>query len=111
MDATFHVEHSADGKAELGILTHEGHEFSALGSVIDHDAGVVVGYPKGFDLMTWDGTTVIGRVRVVSSYPMPQSWQGSTMYCYRAVIEGRHYYGRGFGDGMLLRLRACKRPR
>jgi len=95
-------------QVEIGTFKHQGREFSALGSVVDHENGHVVGYPKGHELRTWDGTRVLGTLVVRSSWPTPHSHTGSRMYAYHAMIDGRAYYGRGFGDGMLLRLRAYK---
>jgi hypothetical protein len=109
-------ETTANGTVvEVSTFAHEGRSFTALGSVVDKANGYVVGYPRGRVLATWDGKP-LGTCRVVSSYPTPRSWLGSRMYCYRAVIEsdpGAEYHGRGFGDGMILRLRRCvpKAPR
>lgn len=33
-----------NAKAEIATVNHNGREFTALGSVIDHENGVVVGY-------------------------------------------------------------------
>jgi len=102
--------HTADNGArvEVSTVVFQGQPFTALGSVIDHSQGIVVAYPHGTNLQTFDGK-VIGTCRVVSVFKMAR-WScmgGWYMACYRAVIDGKHYYGRGLGDGMLLRLRKC----
>ena len=102
--------HTADNGARVEVSTFvfEGKPFAALGSVVDHEAGIVAGYPHGNKLQTGNGQ-VIGTCHVVSTFKMAR-WSplgGWYMACYRAVIDGKHYYGRGFGDGMLLRLRKC----
>lgn len=93
---------------EVGTVTHNGREFAALGSVIDEVSGVIVGYPKGDKLQTWNGQNIDGlTLRITSSWAV-RSWIGSRMYAYSATYKGRKYHGRGFGDGMSLRLRANK---
>lgn len=95
-------------KVEVATFVFEGKPFTALGSIVDHENGIVVGYPHGTELRTCDGK-VIGTCQVVSVFKMAR-WSyigGWYMSCYRAVVDGKQYYGRGFGDGMLLRLRKC----
>lgn len=110
MSTQFKSETFTNGATvEVGTVTHDGREFAALGSVIDETRGVIVGYPKGDKLQSWDGKDIPGVVlRVTSSWPV-QSYLGSTMYAYSATYKGRRYHGRGFGDGMSLSLRASKR--
>jgi len=100
--------HSAPNGArvETGTVTHEGRAYTALGSVVDHESGYVVGYVKGATLTSWEGAT-IGTVREVSRWPLHNSGFSTSMHSYRATIDGRSYHGRGMGEGMLLRLRAC----
>ena len=94
---------------EVGTITHEGQEFSALGSVIDEQNGVIVGYPKGDSLTTWNGQPIEGlRLRITSSWRTPRSFVSDRMFAYSATYKGKRYYGRGAGDGMLLRLRRSK---
>lgn len=94
---------------EVGTITHEGRDFAAMGSVIDESQGVIVGYPEGSTLKTWNGQVIDGlRLFVTSSWRTPRSYVGDRMYSYRATYKGRRYHGRGYGDGMLLRLRASK---
>jgi len=89
--ATHHVT-PAGAHVEVGAVTFQGRDFSALGSVIDHTRGAVMGYPSQDEktLRTWDGVT-LGRLRITGHA--------------RAVIDGFTYHGRGSGAGMLLRLR------
>jgi hypothetical protein len=99
---------------EVGTVTHEGRDFAALGSVIDHDHGVIVGYPKGNKLATWNGIEIDGlTLRITSSWPAVffghRSWIGSSMYAYRATYKGQNYHGRGFGEGTVLKLRASRK--
>jgi len=58
-------------------------------------------------LQTWLGTKV-GTCRATSSWPMPRSYVGSTMYQFEARINGQRYTGRGFGEGMSINLRKCR---
>ena len=102
-----HCRANNGAKVEISTITHEGRDFSALGSVVDHERGIVIGYPKGSELRTWDGT-VIGSLRVTGS---ARGFHGVKLVCYRATIDGIPYYGRGQGDGMILRLRRVKGTR
>lgn len=90
-------------RVEVG--TFHGH--SALGSVVDHNRGVATGYPKGDILQDWHGNP-IGRVRVISRRKNPRGIFSNEVVSYRAWIDGVEYYGRGGGDGMLLRLKRKK---
>lgn len=108
----FHTAESG-ARVEVSTFVFKGKPFTALGSVVDHENGIVAGYPKGNVLQTCDGKP-LGTCRIVSTFKMAR-WSpmgGWYMACYRAIIDGKHYYGRGFGDGMLLRLRKCaeKKP-
>ena len=98
---------STDGaRIETGIVTHNGRDFVALGSVVDHATGRVSGYVKGRTIATWDGTP-IGTLREVSSWRI-DSALSSRMFAYRATIDGFEYHGRGMGESMLVTLRASK---
>ena len=55
-------------------------------------------------LETFDGK-VIGTCQLKSSWAMPLSFTGSRMYSVRAVVKGREYHGKGFGQGMSIYLR------
>lgn len=92
---------------EIGTIVANGQSFSAIGAVKDPARGIVVGYPKGGALLTWDGQPM-GSCKVVSGWRTPRSHMSSHMYSYRAVVDGVRYHGRGMGDGMLLTLRRCK---
>jgi hypothetical protein len=99
-------------KVEISTFLFEDKPFTAMGSVVDHENGIVVGYPNGEKLQTCDGK-VIGTCQIVSTFRMTR-WSfvgGWYMQCYRAVVDGKNYYGRGFGDGMLLRLRCSRSSR
>ena len=94
---------------EVGTVKHEGKEFSALGSVIDEVSGVIVGYPKGNTLQTWDGKAIEGlTLRVTSSWRTSRSYVSSRVFAYSATYKGKRYHGRGAGDGMVLKLRVSK---
>jgi hypothetical protein len=93
---------------EVGVIVHEGREFRALGSVVDHESGRVVGYVKGDKLVSWDGKVTLGTIRVVSTWRTPRSWVSSKMSSYRAVVGGKSYHGRGCGDGFLLKLKKSR---
>lgn len=108
---SFAVEHMVatnGAHVEVATLTHNGHNFTNLGSIVDHSRGVVVGYVgKGNTLTTFDGKQ-LGTVREVSKWRTPNSFMSSHMHAYRAVIDGKRYHGRGCGEGMILRLFADK---
>lgn len=93
----------------MATVTHNGHDFTALGSVIDHTSGHVIGYVSsdGLKLTTWEGAQ-IGTVRCTSSWRNPRSHFRSRIHAYVANIDGKRYYGRGAGNGMLLKLRKTK---
>lgn len=92
------VEHDTFG--EIGIIEHEGREYAARGATVTPDYATA--YPaKGGILCDWSGNQ-IGRWRAVAWWPV-RSYLGSTMYQIEAVIDGRTYTGRGFGEGMLWR--------
>ncbi len=95
---------------EIGTIMHEGKEFSAQGSVIDPASGVIIGYPKGNQLTSWNGNIIEGlSLQVVSTWKTPRSWQSSTRHAYRASYQGKGYHGTGFGDGMSLVLHANRK--
>ena len=65
-----------------------------------------------FEVSTWPGVQ-LGYAWITSEYPVRNSAWGNEILCIRArlqVGEGlwREYYGRGFGDGMVINLRPCK---
>lgn len=96
-------------RVELGTVNYCGQAFDALGSVVDHSRGYIVGYVKGATLTTWDGAQ-IGTLRKVSTWKQwaPGAVFSTTMHAYVACVDGKRYHGRGQGEGMILRLRAAK---
>jgi hypothetical protein len=106
--STFHVSPTG-ARVELAAFAHAGREFTAMGSIVDHEAGHVMGYPTarevGHVLRTWSGED-IAPIRLVRSWKQ-RTFYGTTttIYAWRATIDGRTYHGRNSGAGMLLRLR------
>lgn len=95
--------------AEIVTLVHEGREFSALGAVVNHAEGYLVGYVSADGKsLTKSGGEAICPLQFVSKYRVYSTKWGSwtEMFCYRATVEGHRYHGRGQGPGMLLRMRA-----
>lgn len=87
-----------DEHGEIGIVEHDGKEYAARGATVTPEYAVA--YPaKGGILCSWGGD-MIGRWRATASWPV-RSYMGSRMYQIEAVIDGRTYTGRGFGEGML----------
>ncbi len=89
------------GQIELGVIEHDGREFSALGaSVIGTD---ITGYTRQknrhITLMTWCGKTMLDcRCEVVETF-----WSGSLALIFR-LAKGRFIIGYALGDdGMLFR--------
>ncbi|MGO8747317.1 MAG: hypothetical protein ACLQNE_15130 [Thermoguttaceae bacterium] len=89
------------GQMEIGIVEHEGRDFSALGAtVVGND---ITGYTRLRDgeisLTTWSGQTVMAyRSKVVATY-----WDGSLALVFR-LPRGRFVAGYALGgDGMLFR--------
>lgn len=108
MDSRVEVASTETGaKVEIATVLHDGKEFTAMGSVVDHKAGRVTGYPKGNVLQTWDGKP-IGTCTVTSTWRLRVFAGPLTMRQYHATVDGIHYTGRGQGDGMCLNLRRCK---
>lgn len=56
------------------------------------------------ELTTWAGN-VVGKVEIRGT---ARGFHGVKLYCYRAVIEGRAYHGRGLGPGMYVNMRPGK---
>lgn len=110
----FHSEWNTDKSAELGIIAHNGREYSALGAIVTPDYLACYPHADG-TVKSWDGAT-LGPYQVLSSrlavFFGHHSWQGSRYYYMRAIVRDRTYSIRGFGVGMLARGRAVnlKRP-
>ena len=89
------------GQVEVGIIEHEGHEFSALGATVV--GRHMTGYTKLVDgdtqLSTWCGQTMLAcRSEVVERF-----WSGSLALMFR-LPRGRFIAGYALGDnGMLFR--------
>ncbi len=88
------------GQIEIGIIEHEGREFSALGATVQ--GRHVTGYTKLVDgeiqLSTWCGKTMLAsRSEVVERF-----WSGSLALMFR-LPRGRFIVGYSLGDGMLFR--------
>ena len=97
---------------EVGTFAFQGKEFSALGSHIDLEQGLVIGYPicneeGNYRLTTWGGAEIASLTKtgswlnrnVFGGFPVRMlSWSG--------IINGKKYHGRNSGLGMLLRMHA-----
>jgi len=89
------------GQIEIGIIEHEGREFSALGATVQGRS--ITGYTKlvngEIHLATWCGkTTLASRSEVVERF-----WSGSLAVMFR-LPRGRFIVGYALGEsGMLFR--------
>jgi hypothetical protein len=88
------------GQVEVGVIEHEGREFSALGASVS--GRNITGYTKldrgRISLTTWCGkTTVASRCEVVEKY-----WSGSLALMFR-LTNSRYIVGYSLGEGMLFR--------
>jgi hypothetical protein len=110
----FHSEtHTATNgaKVEVGTVTFQGRDFSAMGSVVDEANGIILGYVSGaqgiYYLTTWEGK-VLGSLKLTGTWKNRNVFGGFpvTMYAWSAVIGGKKYSGRNTGAGMLLRMKA-----
>jgi len=134
MDSSGDIKTDDTRAAEVGIIMHEGREFASGGFSIDLEHGRMIAYvvehkppmdgPRersGFvryTLTTWGGQTLaqlertdpgrwyttMGGTRVKGgSIPAFGAW----LMAFRTVdpIAGFHWYGRGLGAGMALKLR------
>ena len=91
------------GFVELGIVEHEGREFSAGGAVVDEYA--IVGYfgSTGDTFTDWQGNT-IGHYVILSTWKTPRSWLSDRQVSALVTLrDGRKYIVRGGGNGMLAR--------
>lgn len=89
------------GNVEVGTVIHEGHEYSAMGSVVS-DSHCVGYLGKNSRLTDWNGA-VIGTYRITSTWPTPRSYVSGTMNQVYATVSGRTYQGRSAGEGMVFR--------
>ncbi len=117
MTTTFEArsEQHASATVEIGAMIHNGQRFEALGSVVDFERGILVGYPAQihtdrppfYALQTWDGQRIHGMVLVRKAWRYCFG-RKVEIYYWRALIDGRRYSGRNSGLGMVLTLRAGK---
>jgi len=96
------------GNTEVGIVTHNGKDYSALGSVIT-DSHITAYLGKDGQLQKWDGT-VIGHYNIVTSWPV-RSYVTAHMYQVEAWIGPRCYTGRSAGVGMVFNGKRVARQR
>lgn len=98
------------GRAEVLITRHAAREGGLLPTLyVTVEPGVSpCGVPTPslarHTLTTWAGQRV-ARLEVTGT---ARGFHGVKLTCYRAVIEGRAYHGRGQGEGMYLNLRPGK---
>lgn len=74
----------------------------------------VAGYPKGSELLDWDGRKVGRIVDKKCSRVAPHArggWISSERCTYTAEVNGRLYTGRGRGDSIFVNFRQMKRRR
>lgn len=92
------IYQTESGFIEMGTITHQGKEYTYNGAMInDHHIVAYIGPNNA--LQTWNGEE-IGHVRITSSWSTPRSWISNRMYSYYIMLDdGRHYTGRGFGEG------------
>ena len=89
------------GQIEIGVISHEGHEWSALGATVHGRS--ITGYTKldGNDihLTTWCGKTTLGSRSLI----VERFWSGNLALMFR-LPRGRFIVGYALGDnGMLFR--------
>jgi hypothetical protein len=58
------------------------------------------------ELTTWHGET-IGKIRLVSSWPIPRSYVSDRMYQAYAHVDGVRYTGRTAGQCMSFKGKRC----
>jgi hypothetical protein len=92
---------------EVGIISHNGKEFSAGGSYVSDS--YIIGYCHypSMKLMSWDGKKTLGTIRIISTWRMPNNLSGY-MSQIEATVNGKVYTGRCAGDGMAWRGRPKK---
>lgn len=88
------------GQIEVGVINHEGQEWSALGATVQGRS--ITGYTKLVEgeihLTTWCGkTTLASRCEIVERF-----WSGTFALMFR-LPKGRFIVGYSLGDGMLFR--------
>lgn len=88
------------GQIEVATISHEGHEWSALGATVQGRA--ITGYTslvgREIHLTSWCGkTTLASRSEIVERF-----WSGTLALMFR-LPRGRYIVGYSLGDGMLFR--------
>jgi hypothetical protein len=90
------------------VFTHEGKAFESGGAIVTDD--VIIAYPdKDSVLRDWHGKP-LGTWRTRSRWRV-RSHMGTYMHQIEAIVSGRTYTGRGFGEGMIFRGRRVARER
>lgn len=112
METTAIQTKAANGAdVEVGIVTFQGRDFAALGSVVDLSHGEVCGYVKRcpvrgrYVLTTWAGECMYIELRPTATWRTPRSFVSTTMTSFKTVINGHRWTGRCGGEGMFLRLK------
>jgi hypothetical protein len=80
-------------RVELATIIHDGHEFTALGAILDPERPSLYCGNNG-KLTTWEGD-VVGSYRVTNTY---YNNVGARMDCIEASFNGRTYYVRKSHD-------------
>lgn len=88
------------GQIEVGVINHEGKEWSAFGSTVQGRS--IAGYSNvvnnDIQLTTWCGkTTLATRCEIIERF-----WSGTTALMFR-LPKGRFIVGYSLGEGMLFR--------
>lgn len=97
MDSTRSIR---QGQIEVGILTHNGHDYASYGSTIC--GRQITGYLKmdrgEYQLTRWNGEVMLtGRCEIVKEF-----WSGAEALMFR-LPRGRFVVGYALGEGMLFR--------
>jgi hypothetical protein len=85
------------------VFSFEDQTFELGGSVVTEDCAIVYLAGTLKYVTNWRGQ-MLGKCRVVSSWPTPRSYS-SRMFQIEATIYGITYTGRSAGAGMIARLR------
>ena len=85
-------------KREIGIFTHNGREYKATGAVIAEKQ--IVGYVHGEHLTAWRGEIIMK----LNQAGFAKGLHGTALHCYNGSFGGYNWYGKGLGEGMVLRL-------
>ena len=92
---------------EVGVLTHAGREFAAMGAV--RDGNHLAAYlGKDNVLTTWGGEP-IGTYRITRSWRIRSFLSDTVSQVYATLDDGSRWTGRSLGVGMLFSGRPVKR--